>query len=42
MPSETLTSFDDFGGGRLGCPWRETGAESADRSTLIRDLLDVP
>jgi hypothetical protein len=26
---------------RLGCAWRETDAESADRATLIRDLLDV-
>jgi hypothetical protein len=27
--------------GRLGCAWRETDAGSADRATLIRDLLDV-
>jgi hypothetical protein len=33
--------LDDFGG-RLGCAWRETDAESADRTTLIRDLLDGP
>ena len=36
-PSETL------GGrllGRLGCAWRETEAENADRATLIRNLLD--
>jgi hypothetical protein len=32
--------LDDFGG-RFGCAWRETDAESADRATLIRDLLDV-
>jgi hypothetical protein len=28
--------LDDFGG-RLGCSWRETDADSADRETLIRD-----
>jgi hypothetical protein len=27
-------------GGRLGCSWRETDVESADRDTLIRDLVD--
>jgi hypothetical protein len=37
---DTCLVLDDFGG-RLGCPWRETDAESADRATLIRDLLDV-
>ena len=31
----------DYFGGRLGCAWRETDAESSDRATLIRDLLDV-
>ena len=30
--------LDDFG--RIGCAWRETGVESADRETLIRDLVD--
>ena len=29
----------DFGG-LLGCAWRETDAESADRATLIRYMLD--
>jgi hypothetical protein len=37
---DTYLVLDDFGG-RLGCAWRETDAESADRATLIRDLLDV-
>jgi hypothetical protein len=37
---DTYLMLDDFGG-RLGCDWRETDAESADRGTLIRDLLDV-
>lgn len=27
--------------GRDGCAWRETDAESDDRVTVIRDLLDV-
>jgi hypothetical protein len=27
-------------GGRLGCSWRETDADSADREALIRDLPD--
>jgi hypothetical protein len=31
--------LDDFGG-RIGCSWRETDAESADRETLIRALVD--
>ncbi len=26
--------------GRIGCVWRETDAESADRKTLIRDLVN--
>jgi len=30
--------LDDFG--RRGCCWRETDAESADRETLIRDLVE--
>ena len=38
---DTYLVLDDFGG-RLGCAWRETDAESADRATLIRDLLDGP
>ena len=29
----------DFGG-RLGCSWRDTDADSADRETLIRELLN--
>ena len=37
---DTYLVLDDFGG-RLGCAWRETDAESADRATLIRDLLNV-
>jgi hypothetical protein len=37
---DTYLVLDDFGG-RLGCGWRETDAESADRATMIRDLLDV-
>jgi hypothetical protein len=37
---DTYLVLDDFGG-RLGCAWRETDAESADRATIIRDLLDV-
>ena len=36
----TCLALDDFRG-RLGCACRETDAESADRATLIRDLLDV-
>jgi hypothetical protein len=36
---DTYLVLDDFGG-RLGCSWRETNADSADRETLIRDLLD--
>ena len=36
---DTYLMLDDFGR-RLGCAWRETDAESADRATLIRDLLD--
>jgi hypothetical protein len=26
--------------GRLGCAWRETDADDADRETLIRDLVE--
>jgi hypothetical protein len=42
MPHEadqdTYLVLDDFG--RIGCSWRETDAEKADRETLIRDLVD--
>ena len=34
---DTYLVLDDFG--RLGCSWRETDADSADRETLIRDLM---
>jgi hypothetical protein len=34
---DTYLVLDDFG--RLGCAWRETAVESADRDTLIRHLL---
>ena len=30
--------LEDFG--RLGCAWRETDADDADRETLIRDLVE--
>ena len=36
---DTYLVLDDFGG-RLGCSWRETGADGTDRETLIRDLVD--
>ena len=36
---DTYLVLDDFGG-RIGCSWRETDADSADRETLIRDLVD--
>ena len=36
---DTYLVLDDFGG-RLGCSWRETDAYSADRKTLIRDLVN--
>jgi hypothetical protein len=36
---DTYLVLDDFGG-RIGCSWRETDVNSADRETLIRDLLD--
>ena len=35
---DTYLVLDDFG--PIGCSWRETDAESADRETLIRDLVD--
>jgi hypothetical protein len=38
---DTYLVLDDLGGG-LGCAWRETDAESADRATQVRDLLDGP
>jgi len=36
----TYLMLGDFGN-RLGCAWRETEAESADRATMIRDLKDI-
>ena len=36
---DTYLVLDDFGG-RLGCSWRDTDADSADRETLIRELLN--
>ena len=36
---DTYLVLEDFGG--IGCSWRETDAEDADRETLIRDLVDV-
>jgi hypothetical protein len=36
---DTYLVLDDFGG-RLGCSWRETLAHSADRETLIRELVN--
>ena len=35
---DTYLVLEDFG--RLGCSWRETDAQNADRKTLIRDLVD--
>jgi hypothetical protein len=35
---DTYLVLDDFG--RIGCSWRETDAERADRETLIRELVD--
>ena len=35
---DTYLVLDDFGG--RGCAWRETDADSADRETLIRDLVE--
>jgi len=35
---DTYLVLDDLG--RLGCSWRETDVESADRETLIRDLVE--
>jgi hypothetical protein len=36
---DTYLVLDHFGG-RLGCSWRETDANSADRETLIRDMVE--
>ncbi len=35
---DTYLVLDHFG--RVGCCWRETDAEEADRETLIRDLVE--
>ena len=35
---DTYLVLDNFG--RVGCSWRETDAERADRNTLIRELVD--
>jgi len=35
---DTYLVLEDFG--RLGCAWRETDADDADRETLIRDLVE--
>src|SRR5581483_9413106 len=35
---DTYLVLEDLG--RIGCAWRETDVESADRETLIRDLVD--
>ena len=35
---DTYLVLEDFGG--IGCSWRETDAEDADRETLIRDLVE--
>ncbi len=35
---DTYLVLDYFG--RTGCAWRETDVESADRETLIRDLVE--
>jgi hypothetical protein len=35
---DTYLVLEDFG--HIGCAWRETDAESADRETLIRDLVE--
>ena len=35
---DTYLVLDDFG--RIGCCWRETDADNADRETLIRDLAE--
>jgi transposase len=35
---DTYLVLDDFG--RIGCAWRETNVDGADRETLIRDLVE--
>ncbi len=35
---DTYLVLEDFG--RMGCAWRETDVENADREMLIRDLVD--
>jgi hypothetical protein len=35
---DTYLVLDDLG--RIGCSWREIDVESADRETLIRDLVE--
>jgi hypothetical protein len=35
---DTYLVLDDFG--RIGCAWRETDVDNADRETLIRDLVE--
>ena len=35
---DTYLVLDDFG--PIGCSWRETDADNADRATLIRDLVE--
>ena len=36
---DTYLVLNDFGS-RIGCSWSETDADSADRETLIRDLVE--
>jgi hypothetical protein len=36
---DTYLVLEDFD--RMGCCWRETDADDADRETLIRDLVRV-
>ena len=35
---DTYLVLEDFG--HMGCSWRETDADDADRETLIRDLVE--
>jgi hypothetical protein len=35
---DTYLVLDDLG--RIGCSWRETDVDGADRETLIRDLVE--
>jgi len=35
---DTYLVLDDCG--RIGCSWRETDADNADRETLIHDLVE--